>query len=1271
MKNNFFKRITAFTAATVMALGMFTLFPEGSLPHLSLPVSAETTIVENGQCGDNVFYELDSEGTLTISGTGDMWNYSYGYDSSGPGNPFKSFNSPNVIVECGVTSIGSFAFSECINIQSVTLPDSITSIGFAAFHETRIVNISIPDSVTTIGDDAFASCSHLSTVKISSNMNDIGRLFPYCSNLHEIVIPSSVTLIDEEVFFNTSDLYDINIYGYKNSYAETFANENNYEFVEIDCTPDLMGQLGENVYYEYNNDGTLNISGTGAMWGFDGYYTSTSPFYNSDLRDKIKTIAIENGVTTIGDGVFSHCKETTSISIPDSVTYIGVGAFGACTKLTEITIPASVTKFGTRAFGVADWLTLYVYADSCAETYAKENNISYKIVESSDIIDSGQCGNNVFYELDKNGVLTISGSGDMYDYTGNLNGDLSPFFDSENIKQVVVQESVTSIGDFAFFLCDQITSVKLSESLTSIGINGFSNCSSLSSITVPDGLKHIDANAFAYCTSLPTIYIPASVTYIGSNTFKGHQDDFYVTGTEYSTAHIYCDENRITFRSKNNNNNGDTSGSKIYVSKFPSQYIKYQDNEILFEFDESYFAQSSFIMNQKLTQASLALELASWTATDSRNWTEYAYEYNYENFDILNNRDRNLKELFTKMGFDGYMQKKYEKPLSDSSDTVAFGIAHKEIGTGKDKYKLVAVALRGGGYGAEWASNFNVGVDNDYANGFYNASTDVYNSVNSYIEKHKFDKNRVKIWIVGYSRSAAVANITAARLCDDYAEENIYAYTFATPQGYIIDENAVSSKNYRGIHNFVFTGDIVPHVAFTDWGFGRIGNTYYINNVFDQNMRDLYKSLTNESYVYYEQLPDDVHAVVDSLTHVLGVSRFKYYTNLQNALTAALKSANSTHDMMKKETRFETICQVMNTPSVAVGILYNFYKISENVSSALPGTVRFIVGATGMTINVIADNEKSIVNLVSVANMEYILDSHQPEVYAAWIFSTDTNDIYGTAEYKIAVIDCPVDVYVYDKDNNEVAAIVNNQIIKSGVACSILGDQKRVYLSDDTYSIKLVGNGSGTMDYTIEEHDSNGAMTRRVSYYDLPLENGKTYTGKIDNITDTAVDNYNLTGDNGTATSDFDSNTVNTKTYTISVISGTANKISAYPGEQVTVTALVPGKNYEFSHWTSSSASIDNSGMPIATFIMPSADVEIKAVANLISDNNVVSPSRPTVIPSTPTIIVKPNENEEEFYDEDVSSAAGIEANNNDIDDNSNHFLVIFTIISGIIILHK
>ena len=129
------------------------------------------------------------------------------------------------------------------------------------------------------------------------------------------------------------------------------------------------------------------------------------------------------------------------------------------------------------------------------------------------VISSGSCGKNLTWTLDANGLLTISGTGEMADYENNP----PPWYDQRtSIQSVIIENGVTSIGDFAFYGCNILTSASLPDSVTSIGSYSFSLCRSLISIMIPDGVTRIEEESFSSCYSLTSVTIPDSVTSIGN-----------------------------------------------------------------------------------------------------------------------------------------------------------------------------------------------------------------------------------------------------------------------------------------------------------------------------------------------------------------------------------------------------------------------------------------------------------------------------------------------------------------------------------------------------------------------------------------------------------------------------------------------------------------------------------------------------------------------------------------------------------------------------------
>ena len=412
-----------------------------------------------------------------------------------------------------VTSIGSYAFYYCSSLTSITIPESVTSIGNYAFDGcSSLTSITLPDGVTSIEDYAFRSCSSLTSITIPAGVTSIGSgAFYGCSSLSECVIGANLSHIGDNAFSGCSKLQlSINE---KNDYFTLIEgvlyNKNVTQIVYIpDFVTDILlpNTLTSLAGFRDNKniksvrfEECSKLTSIGRC-AFDGCSSLTS-------------ITITESVTSIGECAFDGCSSLTSITIPESVTSIGDSAFDGCSSLTSITIPAGVTRIGDYAFRDCSSLTSITIPESVTSIGRCAFDVCSSLTSITIPESVTSIGDYAFRDCSSLTSITIP--------AGVTSIGDSAFWRCSKLTSITLPESVTSIGDYAFYGCSSLTSITIPESVTSIGFAAFSGCSSLTSITIPESVTSIGSSAFWGCSSLISIIIPDSVTSIGSSAFSG------------------------------------------------------------------------------------------------------------------------------------------------------------------------------------------------------------------------------------------------------------------------------------------------------------------------------------------------------------------------------------------------------------------------------------------------------------------------------------------------------------------------------------------------------------------------------------------------------------------------------------------------------------------------------------------------------------------------------------------------------------------------------
>ncbi len=483
----------------------------------AIPANAE----ERGTCGDNLTWVLDDNGTLTISGEGEM-NTGDVWTNAVPWNDFKS-SITSVVIEDGITSIGWYAFSDCGSLYEVTIPDSVVTIGGDAFSSSAIGSIRMGNGVKLIQGGAFQYCENLYDVYISDlaawfNIEFQGNYFSpadystpmtYARNLYigeeiaeDVVIPDTVTAIKEYAFYGWDCLKSVVI-------------------------PDTVTSISANLFNGCENLESITL----------GKGITEIPAYAFSRCTSLKKIAIPDEVTKIGEGAFEYCENLEVVNIPEGVTELENSLFMGCDSIKEITIPESVKAIKGGVFTHCDNLEKIVIPDSVESISAmafsecgKLSDITIgkgvKEIEGNAFYNSYNLEN--VYISDLEAWLNID-FGYSYDQYGRIDyTSATPMRYAENIyinnepaENVVVPDTITALDSVEFYNWKCLKSVTIPDSVEAIGEKVFTYCDGLESITLGNGIETIGQSVFLRLSNLKEITIPESVTTIGQNAFSG------------------------------------------------------------------------------------------------------------------------------------------------------------------------------------------------------------------------------------------------------------------------------------------------------------------------------------------------------------------------------------------------------------------------------------------------------------------------------------------------------------------------------------------------------------------------------------------------------------------------------------------------------------------------------------------------------------------------------------------------------------------------------
>ena len=559
------------------AAGSFTVESELNEPieiNLILEQTDEAEEIElfaanSNSCGEGLTWRLSYYGTLTISGTGRMDSYS-------PGDaPWYSQRTKirEITISEGVTSIGEYAFGDCTNVTSISIPSSVTELNEYCFSACKsLENITIPQSVTRIANGVFDACEKLTDIYYGGTDASWKNITFRNAGLGDNVTIHSTgvftgkcgdnltwTIDNNEVLTisGTGRIPDYNTSSGGNNTApwDGYAyqikkvvlgsgvqNIGNDAFARCYCMtditiPDGVTRIGDSAFFGCSALTGISIPSTVSSIG-------SLAFSNCALRE----VEIPQGITSIQSSTFWYCDQLTKITIPASVTSIGSGAFSGCalceveipqgitsiqsdtfqncTQLTKITIPASVTSVGMYAFDNCHALKTVYYGGTEAQwegmhvdNYAGGNSALLDATLYFEMkyqrIAAGSCGGNLRWSLMEDGVLKITGSGAMPDYSSASDAPWHRY--GSRIKEVRVGANVTKIGKNAFrstgvqkvVFCAKETGS--TDAPLVLGDECFAYCGSLNEIQFGNRVIVPGHTVFVRCEGLTEVTVPGTV----------------------------------------------------------------------------------------------------------------------------------------------------------------------------------------------------------------------------------------------------------------------------------------------------------------------------------------------------------------------------------------------------------------------------------------------------------------------------------------------------------------------------------------------------------------------------------------------------------------------------------------------------------------------------------------------------------------------------------------------------------------------------------------
>ncbi len=1164
----------------------------------------------------------------------------------------------SIIIPESVTSVEGQIFSGCVGLKKLTIPGglfpkvdlrSCTALSYMKLTGTGItgsfsfetdsqthsfITVEIEEGITGISKDAFRGCKRLENITIPSTVVEIGdSAFAGCSNLNDIVLPRGVSVGSSAFLGYTGLLGDVTLLNIGNVAFSDCIGLTNVTIL------DGATSIGYGAFSGCNKLASITIPNSVISIGYNAFYRCT------ELSD----IVIPGSVNSIEHDTFNGCSGLKSVVIRDGVSNISRLAFGSCTNLKTICFPSSITNIENYAFSNCSNLTDIYYSGSKTQWERINFNYNSELTSPSSKITIHYNSTGPDQPADNGSVMLLKSWDEATKQVNFYHNILSytvtgeTILPNEDLSTLVGRYVLADIDSSAFPVPSIVHSIQSLDS--AIGtVSAITNTSiTIDGQTYPLGADVLFPDALVSREVLYHILDGKVVSLEALNWSTGILDSYNsLTGvmTIDGEDHYTCFLTNFNAIDEHN-----LIGSKIGYAMNNGIIIQIDPAPVdpslpsLDEFEVNVYRANTLIHPPYSEQMMSLVKLTSpsrilvtefsknyWWLASTSVWTTFT------NFMDTVSKPSNLYNIATKK--------------RDFYETLIFDLLEVSTNYGYVDYAkdLIKEAKSWNGE----IQNF-IGLSNSW-NSISDLSSDQKSLleevvktkfIESYSDVHKDD-------IGGMTEGIAVINevfslsgsiMDVASSIEDYLETMATAFALVRMEDSLKavvrqmltscprDESALRDA-LRDIVTIMdatkeelFIQLMTKETEIVGWNASKqLIDDFWSKGVLkcSPEVQTLLKIYKTEKWLLNYLSGRDIDDIVEAGANVTNLVIFE---NLMLDVVSTLGGkfgADKTTD---------TATAYLSAVDIMFATWLKSCSTAASFEESLKSDDLFKDAIIPLWINLMNSNREGTASTLAEAVKDYEWDyiSTYDQIWNGWIMNLDADypnsGLY--EKYKDLIVDfsekyeanfvrkkieikCPVDILVYDKSNNLVAAVVAGDAqydaTTKDITIVVEGNTKTLYLYDDAnYCIECVGTDTGSMDVIVTEYD-DGAEVREVYFYDLPLTDGKTFEMSIDDKILGNAD-YELETKGETLVPDLDTYAETSEQYTLTVVSGTVSNDDKavfegtyYAGELIEVTALIDD-NQIFTGWNSNSSDVvfTNRTAKVTDFRMPAKDVVVKA----------------------------------------------------------------------------